>query len=308
MTDYKYQFEQYLQVQKRYSVHTVLNYLSDINQFEKYMNLQSNHVGIMQISYFDIRAWIANLSNEGVSARSICRKIASLKAFYRYFLKIQVIATNPMLKINSPKIRKRLPEFIPENQMEALLEISPYTLSTVKETSEMPTDVNTNELTLRNALILRVLYECGFRRSELINLKVHQINTISCQIKVLGKGNKERIVPCSKELVELLKSYIVEYNKSSGDYLFANTKGNKLDPREVYRIVNHSLKGISTINKKSPHILRHSFATHISNNGGDLNAIKTLLGHSSLAATQIYTHNSIERLKDIYQKAHPKGE
>ena len=308
MTDYKYQFEQYLQVQKRYSVHTVLNYLSDINQFEKYMNLQSNHVGILQISYFDIRAWIANLSNEGVSARSICRKIASLKAFYRYFLKIQVIATNPMLKIGSPKLRKRLPEFIPETQMGPLVNLAHEAKSTANNEIDQKASDNSVEIVFRNSLILRVLYECGFRRSELITLKVQQVNFLACQIKVLGKGNKERIVPCSKELIELLKSYIVENNKNTSDYLFANTKGNKLDPREVYRIVNHSLKDISTINKKSPHILRHSFATHISNNGGDLNAIKTLLGHSSLAATQIYTHNSIERLKDIYQKAHPKGE
>jgi len=245
--------------------------------------------------HIHIRSWIVHLKTAGTSEKSINRKLSSVKGFFNFLKRKGILEKNPMQKIQSLKMPKRLPVTIRKNEMEQLFDF------------EFGTDFNG----LRSRLIITLLYEAGLRRAELINLKIGSINFSKKIFRVLGKGNKERLLPFSNKLSEQFEEYLEVRNEMKknevNDYLFVTDKGGKLYPKFVYNLVHKHLSTISTAEKRSPHVLRHSFATHLSDNGADLNAIKELLGHSSLAATQIYTHNSVEKLKEVYQLAHPKA-
>jgi len=289
-------FIDYLKYEKRYSQHTIVSYQTDLISFNDYIIMQYGETQLSSLSHIYIRTWLASLKDEGLSERSINRKISSLKSFFKYNLKRGVITQNPMLKVIAPKNQKRLPVFIRDKEINTLL-----------QHVEFPN--NWSGKTER--LLLNVFYHTGMRLSELINLKKSQINFANHSLKVLGKGNKERIIPISPELAASIKAYTNDsdtyYPDFTKDYLLHDEKGKQLRPRKVYTIVNKYLSLVTTAEKRSPHILRHSFATHMMNNGADLNAVKELLGHTSLAATQVYTHNTIEKLKEIYKKSHPKA-
>ncbi|MFT3681413.1 MAG: tyrosine-type recombinase/integrase [Ferruginibacter sp.] len=289
-------FLSYLQFQKRYSQHTVISYHNDLRSFFEYIQIQFGDTALADISTSFVRSWLASLKDEGMESKSINRKISALKSFYKYQLIQGVVAKSPMSAIISPKVKKRLPQFVNEKDMVQL-----FAETSFPDTWEGKT----------RRLILEIFYATGMRRAELVNLKETQVDQGNCTIKVLGKGNKERVLPVNKELMSHLESYMADKRRELEHFdtqvVLVNEKGKKLDPRRVYTVVKESLSSVTTVEKKSPHVLRHTFATHLMNNGADLNAVKELLGHSSLAATQIYTHNTIEKLKEVYQKAHPKG-
>lgn len=287
-------FLAYLKNERRLSPHTCLAYQTDLEQFQVYVSsfFQTEH--IEQATYREIRAWVASLSEDKLTHTSINRKIASLRAFYNFLLRKELLQKNPMLKIRSLKKPHRPPTFIEEDSMESLLS---------------PNEELSQTLIPRDHLILEILYGTGIRLSELINLKVSDVDLFDGRISVLGKRNKQRIIP----LTQTLKSEIAEYVKQRSElqpdspYLFLTDKGQKLYPVFVQRLVKKHLTAVSTLKKKSPHVLRHTFATHMLNKGAELNAIKELLGHASLSATQIYTHNTIEQLKSVHKQAHPKA-
>jgi len=286
-------FLDYLRFEKRYSQHTIISYQNDLEQFFAFLS-QYGDVEITAITTSYIRSWLAELKGESISSKSINRKISSLKSFFKFFMKQGVIKQTPMTTIVSPKINKRLPVFVEEKNTNTLFSYVEF---------------NDNWMGRTDRLILILFYNTGMRLSELINLKEKNIDTYYSQIKVLGKGNKERIIPVSKELAKEIENYIgLKPVKLEGvTEVLVNEKGKPLYPKYVYNTVKKYLNAVTTLDKKSPHVLRHTFATHLMNNGADLNAVKELLGHSSLAATQVYTHNTIETLKDIYKKAHPKA-
>lgn len=289
-------FVEYLKFEKRYSLHTVTAYQADLNEFLGFVNGQFGETDLLTINHVIVRSWLALLKEQGLSAKSLNRKISTLKSFFKYLLKSGVIDINPMAKVISPKIGKRLPVFVKEEDAQILLE----SLGSSTE----------NWRSLNARMIITIFYATGMRLSELINLKEKQVDFARSQIKVLGKGNKERIIPINDELADRIKEYQQlkrEQFETLEEVLLVSEKGKKLYPKYAYLIVNQHLGRSSTLDKKSPHVLRHSFATHLMNNGADLNAVKELLGHSSLAATQVYTHNTIEKLKDIHKKAHPKS-
>ena len=288
-------FIDYLRFEKRLSPHSVLAYSTDLDQFYVYLKNVYSLEDIKEVNHPMIRSWIVSLMENKISARSVNRKISTLKSYYKYLLREKVLEINPMNKIQSPKNPKRLPVFVEESKMNALIE-----------------DVQFNDdfVGRRDLLIIELLYSTGMRRIELVNLKETDINFRNSTVKVLGKRNKERLIPLSPGIIDLIKEYIAQRNKAidpKDDYLFLTEKGNHIYPGAVYRIVKGSLEKVTTLAKKSPHVLRHTFATHLLNNGANLNAIKELLGHANLAATQIYTHNTIEKLKSVYSKAHPKA-
>ncbi len=293
---YKQQFIHYLQFQKRYSKHTITSYENDIASFDNYLLKNYGEINIEEIKPTFIRSWLAELKQEGISSKTINRKISTLRSLFKYFLKLDIVKVNPVAAIIAPKIPKRLPQFIEASASNNLFEGIAF-----KEGFEGLTE----------KLVLEILYNTGIRKAELISLKEYQIDYSNSNIKVLGKGNKERVIPVNENLLKSMQFYIAEKRKLFGIFdefiLLVSKKGKPLNPRTVYDIANKYLAEITTIDKKSPHILRHSFATHLMNNGADLNAVKELLGHSSLAATQIYTHNTIEKLKDVYKNAHPKA-
>ncbi len=289
-------FLDYLKFQKRYSQHTITSYQNDLSTFLLFLQIQFDEKRLQHIKPAFIRTWLAQLKSEGISSKTLNRKISSLRSFFKYLLKQELIELSPMATIIMPKVGKRLPQFVEKKDMDTLF-----------DHVEFPDTWNGRT----DRLILQILYNTGIRKAELIGLKENQIDHMNCVIKVLGKGSKERIIPVSKLLIQDIREYIAEKNKliegSGSLFLLVSDKGNKLDPKYVYNTVKKYLALVTTIDKKSPHILRHTFATHLMNNGADLNAVKELLGHSSLAATQIYTHNSIEKLKDVFKKAHPKA-
>jgi integrase/recombinase XerC len=286
-------FLDYLRFEKRYSQHTIISYQNDLEQFFAFLS-QYGDVEIIQITTSYIRSWLAELKGESISSKSINRKISSLKSFFKFFMKQGVIKQTPMTTIISPKINKRLPVFVEEKNTNTLFSYVEF---------------NDNWIGRTDRLILILFYNTGMRLSELINLKEKNIDIYYSQIKVLGKGNKERIIPVSKGLSKEIENYIGSKPvKLEGvTEVLINEKGKPLYPKYVYNTVKKYLNAVTTLDKKSPHVLRHTFATHLMNNGADLNAVKELLGHASLAATQVYTHNTIETLKDIYKKAHPKA-
>ncbi len=289
-------FIEYLKFEKRYSVHTLTAYKTDLYEFIEFVKIQYGNIDLASISHVEVRSWLARLKEQGLTAKSLNRKISTLKSFFKYLLKNGLIDISPMVKVISPKIGKRLPVFVKEEETQLLLN----SLSSSTE----------NWRSLNARMIITILYATGLRLSELINLKEKQVDFARSQIKVLGKGNKERIIPLSDKLINSIREYQQLKRKEfeiDEDVLLVSEKGKKLYPKYAYLIVNQYLGQSSTLDKKSPHVLRHSFATHLMNNGADLNAVKELLGHSSLAATQVYTHNTIEKLKDIHKKAHPKS-
>jgi len=287
------QFVDFLRYEKRYSENTVISYKSDLESFRQFMIVQYNFDSVLLIKHIHVRSWIVSMMQASYTPKSINRKISSLKSYFKYLKRKKEIKKNPMLKIVSPKVGKRLPEYVQESKMSELLNQPLEEL----EFSEM-----------RDFLIVEMLYITGMRRSELINLKVSDIDFLNRQIKVLGKGNKERLIPIDDAFFAKIKDYLVLRKFEEMDpNLFLTDKGKKMYEKLVYNIVKALLTTITSSKKKSPHVLRHSFATHLSNNGAELNAIKELLGHANLAATQIYAHNSIEQLKEVYKSAHPKA-
>ena len=287
-------FLSYLQFEKRYSVHTITAYSNDLIQFFDFVETQYEGIPFTHITGTMVRTWLAGLKEEEMTGKTLNRKISSLKSFYKYQIQQGQLTKSPMETVISPKISKRLPAFVAENDMEQLLTNLSYAEGWKGYTEKM---------------VIQLIYATGIRLSELINCKEKQLDISKRIIKVLGKGNKERMLPLSPELAEELKKYITEKPAEAigNPHLFVTEKGKALQPRAVYTFVKFYLSQVTTLQKKSPHVLRHSFATHLMNNGADLNAVKELLGHASLAATQVYTHNTIEKLKEVFAKAHPKA-
>jgi len=291
------EFSNYLEFERRYSKHTLKSYHNDILQFADYIETQYEGLKSSFISHLHIRSWMVNLVELKISARSINRKVSALRSMFNFLKREGYVSKNPTLKIVTPKIGKRLPSFVQEENIEKLFDT--ISLGDFED--------------CRNRTLIELMYLTGIRRIELIELNDKSIDCSNSTIKVLGKGNKERLIPLSKPLLVKIKTYQelrdqkFESEKMDKN-LFLTSKGKKLYPKLVYNIVKSYLSTVTTIKKRSPHVLRHSFATHLMNGGADLNAVKELLGHANLAATQVYTHNSIEKLKEIYKNTHPKGD
>jgi integrase/recombinase XerC len=286
----------YIKLERRYSLHTVEAYNNDLLQFANFIS-DLYKVDILEVDYSIIRAWIVYLNSNEISKRSINRKITSLRSFYKYQIVLGVIELNPAAKITLLKTDKPLPTFVEEESMDKMF-----------SQVEFPDDYNG----VLAKTMIDLLYSTGIRVSELVNLQIDRIDWVGQSIKVLGKRNKERIIPITTVLIAQLERYKMMRNtvvnsNSDSIYYFLTFKGKKVYNKLVYRNINYYLSLVTTISKKSPHVLRHTFATHLLNKGADLNAIKEILGHASLSATQIYTHNSIEKLKNIYKQAHPKA-
>lgn len=290
-------FIDYLKFEKRYSPYTIRSYTDDLVQFFDFLEIQYGQIKLIDISHSFIRSWMASLKERKATARTINRKISTLKSFFKYQLKQGFLDQTPMTNVIAPKLNKRLPVFINEKDSTDLLN----SLNVATEDWD----------SLNSKMIITLLYNSGMRLSELIHLKENQVDYFKKQIKVLGKGNKERIIPVSADVVEMIKEYIELKKREFAEpenLLLVSAKGKKLYPKYAYNLVNKILsRSVKTLDKKSPHVLRHTFATHLMNNGANLEAVKELLGHASLATTQIYTHNSIEKLKEVYKKAHPKA-
>ncbi|HSN49119.1 MAG TPA: tyrosine-type recombinase/integrase [Flavobacterium sp.] len=290
-------FKDYLQLEKKYSPHTINAYLNDIGSFESFNKNQFNEDTIDQVNYSQIRTWIVSLVDDNISNVSVNRKIASLKAFYKFLLKTKQIEISPLLKHKALKTPKTLQIPFSEKEVSEVF-------------NQMQNPVGFEET--RDKLIIDLFYTTGIRRTELIHLQTANVNTSSNTIKVLGKRNKERILP----LLPIVSGQLILYfNERSGlekvtdsDFFFLTKKGLKLNDSFVYRLINTYFSTVSEKVKRSPHILRHTFATHLLNNGADLNSVKELLGHSSLASTQIYTHSSLSELKKVYEEAHPRNQ
>lgn len=289
-------FLKHLQYEKRLSPNTVLAYQTDLEQFRQYLDETHSHADICSASYFLIRSWVVSLVESGLESTSVNRKIACLRTFFKFLLRRELIANDPMAKISVLKKKKKLPGFVKEGDMVNLLDNNTFT---------------DNFEGQRDQLILEMFYGTGIRLSELINLKENSIDLRNRTIKVLGKRNKERVIPFPLGLVSLIEKYVSTRNrdvevKPHGN-LFVRTNGEACYPMMIYKIVKKYLDKFPGVERRSPHVLRHTYATHLLNKGADLNAVKDLLGHTSLAATQVYTHNSVEKLKKVFEQAHPKA-
>ena len=287
-------FVDYLSLEKNYAAHTIAAYRKDLDDFQSYISVDFSDDNLAEINYAQIRSWIIRLVDSGLSNRSINRKTSSLNSYYKFLIKTGDITHSPLAKHKALKVQKKVHIPFSEQEIETVLS----------------TAATHDFEAMRNKLIVELFYSTGIRRSELINLKLNDVDFEQNQIKVLGKRNKERFIPLLSTVENTLKSYI-EMRKTlpqikSPDFLFLTQKGAQIYAALVYRIINKYFSEVSSKVKKSPHILRHSFATHLLNHGADLNAVKELLGHSSLAATQVYTHNNISELKKVYAKAHPR--
>jgi len=289
-------FLQYLEREKRYSAHTIIAYRNDLSQFLDYLRHQYSLEDISQATAPMIRSWLAESISGGLSRNSVNRKLSAFKAFFRYALKNDLVQNNPFEKIGTVKKNKVLPEFVEEEGMNRLLDQSVFEAGFSGK---------------RDRLILVLLYTTGMRLSELCQLEHHHFDAGKNTIKITGKRAKQRIVPVIQEVADDYTDYCTEKEKMFGSaissYIFVTDKGHKIYPKFVYRLVTHYLGKVTTRNRKSPHVLRHTFATHMLNSGADLNAIKEILGHANLSATQVYTHNSIEKIKNVYKQAHPKA-
>ena len=284
-------FITYLTSEKRFSEHTIKSYTTDLKQFTSFLSSEFQIIDeINEISFQIIRTWIASLLEKGINPRSVNRKISTLKTYFKFLIREGEIIENPIMKVVAPKSKKRLPVFIEEDQIASLLNEVQFESGFIGQ---------------RNKLIIELFYVTGIRLSELINIKISDVDFSNQSIKVLGKRKKERIIPLSSSMINSLDNFIKNNHKNH--FLFTNLDGVKLYTKLVYRVVNKYIAKISSVNKKSPHILRHTFATHMLNNGADINAIKELLGHANLSATQVYTHNTIEKLKTVYKQAHPRA-
>ena len=288
-------FINYLNKEKRYSVHSISAYHNDLTQFLLFLKEELQLADHQNPEHHDVRYWIVSLMEKGLNSRSINRKITALRSYFKFLKREGLIDYNPTQKITALKLKKQIPHFASEPDMEQLfneIEFKPGFSGT------------------RDKLVLEMLYSTGMRRSELINLKTYDVDFYNSELKILGKRNKERIIPFTNKLASSVKNYLIEKQNQKNmdhEYLFANDKGKKMGEKFVYSLVNNYLSLVTTIEKRSPHIMRHTFATHMLNNGADLNTIKEILGHANLSATQIYTHNTIEKLKSIYKQAHPRA-
>ena len=301
-------FIQYIRYEKRFSPHTVTAYEKDLNQFFEYISKTYQEEDYRKITHHFIRSWMMEMIESGISTRTVNRKLSSLKSLYKFLLRMGKLEIDPMQKIVAPKVSTRIPEFVEQQKMDQLFV---FTRESGNEGSEP------DFKSLRDILILEILYATGMRLSELINIEVGKLNLNSNTVKVLGKRNKERIIPFGNHLATLASRYLKGkklyldknnlHDPEADQYFLITNKGKRLYSKFVYRVVTQYLEMVTTLDKKSPHVLRHTFATHLLNGGADLNAIKELLGHSSLASTQVYTHNSIEKLKKIHKQAHPKA-
>lgn len=287
-------FLTYLEKEKRYSSHTIISYTTDLKQFSLFVEqeLERDIDCPSNIDFKDVRKWVVALMNNGISARTIVRKLSCLKSFFKFLVKRNDIDANPLQKLKSPKVPKNLPSYIEESKLDELFHDVSFEVSFEGG---------------RDKTLLMLLYATGIRLSEVINLKIVDVDFHKSSLLVLGKRNKERIVPLVDSVKEQLKIYMRSGELTNAKYLFVNQKSEQLYSKLVYRLVYKYLGMVTTQGYKGPHVLRHSFATHLSNNGADLMAIKELLGHESLAATQVYTHNSVEKLKKEYKNAHPRA-
>lgn len=289
-------FLDYLRYEKRYSNHTLTAYAGDLGQFGKYMAAQYGVSDINVCDTFQVRSWMVEMVDSGLTSRSINRKVVTLRTYFRWCRREGLMDHNPADGLLPVKGGKKLPEYVDEKAMISLLEL-------VYD----PEDYSL----MRNRVVINLLYHTGIRLSELITIRRDQVSGVIDQIKVTGKRNKERIIPVGRSMSRLLESYIElrdkEFGFEKGSMLFLTDKGKPLYSKFVYRLVNQSLEKVTTITRRSPHIIRHSFATAMLNHGADINAVKELLGHSSLASTEVYTHNSVEKLKKVYRQAHPRA-
>ncbi|MEC4004789.1 tyrosine-type recombinase/integrase [Flavobacterium sp. SUN052] len=289
-------FQDYLQLEKKYSLHTVNAYVNDLMFFQEFLKNNFDHEVLEKVNYSMIRNWIVSMVDNSISNSSVNRKISSLKSFYKFLLKIKQIENSPLLKHKSLKTPKKIQIPFSEKELDNVLNHINY--------SEGFDGV-------RDKLIIDLFYTTGIRRAELISLKLQNVNAFNGTIKVLGKRNKERIIPILPIISKQINLYLSERAQLErvidSDYFFLMLKGVKLNDSFVYRLINYYFSNVSEKVKKSPHILRHTFATHMLNNGADLNSVKELLGHSSLASTQVYTHNSLAELKKVYGNAHPRN-
>jgi len=297
MQNFKDSYKDYLQKEKNYSLHTVTAYYNDLSDFEEFLKKEFDQDNLEEVNYSQIRSWIVSLVDSGVSNTSVNRKISSLKSFYKFLLKIKQIEASPLLKHKALKTPKKLQIPFSEKELDNVLNQIKY-----------PDGFEG----IRDKLIIDLFYTTGIRRTELIHLKISNIDLAKGTLKVLGKRNKERILPVLPIIQSQFNLYLLERNKleqvKDPEFFFLTLKGVKLNDSLVYRLINMYFSNVSEKVKKSPHILRHTFATHMLNNGADLNSVKELLGHSSLASTQIYTHSSLAELKKVYGDAHPRNQ
>jgi integrase/recombinase XerC len=296
MSNFIQEYRDYLSFQKHYSLHTVSAYCDDVKVFQLFVFENFNQESIVEVGYGQIRSWIVGLSEQQLENSTINRKIASLKSYYKFLLRTKVIAVNPLAKHRSLKVAKKIQIPFSEKELDAVLNHLEFT----------------NDFDgMRDKLVIDLFYTTGIRRSELIGVQLVDVDLYNGTMKVLGKRNKERVLPLLPVVVTQLKKYIAQRNHLQGlideGYLLLLKNGVKLNNSFVYRLINSYFSNVSEKVKKSPHMLRHTFATHLLNNGSDLNSVKELLGHSSLASTQIYTHSSLAELKKIYGKAHPRN-
>lgn len=287
-------FIEYLSFEKKYSSHTIRAYNDDLNSFQTFCKITFDNEKLGDVNYSQIRSWIVKMVNENISNRTVNRKISSLKSFYKFLVKTKQIKESPLLRHQALKISKRVQVPFSEKEINEVID-------------------NLNEFddfeSVRNKLIVELLYSTGMRRAELMEIKQSSINFTNSTLKVLGKRNKERYIPLLNSVQQTLKTYLDlrKEIKSDSENLLITIKGNKIYPTLVYRIINDYFSAVSSKVKKSPHVIRHSFATHLLNEGADLNSVKELLGHSSLASTQVYTHSSLNELKKVYNQAHPRS-
>ncbi len=288
-------FYDYIRYEKRYSVHTVTAYRADLEQFRDFLRQQDETMDLDLVNYQHVRAWIAELMDQKLNPRSVNRKLSSLKSFYKFLQRQDLLKVNPLQKITGPKPARRLPVFASEEDMNRLFTNIPF-----EEDFEGT----------RNRLLMDLLYQAGLRRAELIGLKEQDVDLNNLTFKVLGKRQKERIIPISDGLKRNLEAYLSVKKDivCMSDTLFVTSKGRPMNEMAVHKTVKYYLSLVTTLDKKSPHVLRHTFATHMLNQGADINAVKDLLGHANLGATQVYTHNTIDKLKRSYKRAHPRGD
>lgn len=292
-------FIDYVRYEKRYSVNTYISYQHDLTEFTKFLIDDCGIKNLSEITSAQIRTWVYEMGKKNLKATSIHRKISSVKSYYKYLFKNNIVAKSPLSGIALPKKAKTLPVFVDESKLKNSARPSKKTEGEKKSPFTLALE----------KLVMELLYQTGMRRSELVNLSQKNIDLQDLQIKVLGKRNKERIIPFGNNLKNLLNDYILlkEENNLNTTFLLSRENGKQVHDKWVYNLVKEELKDITTLRKKSPHVLRHSFATHLLNNGAEINSVKELLGHTGLAATQVYTHNSIEKLKKTYKQAHPRA-